>query len=91
MTVRAKFRCTEIKRGMTTRWSPGAKTAETAEVRSIVMVPVSGNGDPEHENTKFWQASPSGSLTLDVLNLAAAEQFELGREYYLDFSVAPVA
>ncbi len=47
-----------------------------------------GNGDPNHENTKFWQASPSGQIQIGCANLAAAEAFELGREYYVDFTPA---
>lgn len=58
------------------------------EMRSIRMTPVYGNGDPEHENTKFWQASPGGSLEMNVMNADAAAVFELGKEYYLDFTLA---
>lgn len=28
-------------------------------MRTVHMQPVYGNGDPNHENTKFWEASPS--------------------------------
>ncbi len=52
------------------------------------MSPVYGNGDPNHENTKFWQASPGGRLELSVVNAAAVERFEVGKEYYLDFTPA---
>lgn len=87
--VRAKFRCDEIKRTQSSvpdpenpgKWKPG-------EVRSVVLSPVYGNGDPNHENTKFWQATPSGRIEIGCANLAAAEAFELGREYYVDFSPA---
>lgn len=37
----------------------------------------------------FWNASPSGSLELGCINLVAADRFELGKEYYLDFTPAP--
>lgn len=42
--------------------------------------------DPESENKKFWDATPSGELTMRINNPAAADFFELGREYYLDFT-----
>lgn len=58
------------------------------EVRSLVFNPVYGKGDPNHENTKFWQASPSGKLELNVINPQAWSQFELNKEYYLDFTPA---
>jgi hypothetical protein len=91
MTVRAKFTVTSVTRrsqqvpkvdeeGKTT-WHPG-------EVRDIELSPVYGNGDPAHENTKFWQATPSGSIKLSCANAEAAAAFELNREYYVDFSPA---
>lgn len=44
--------------------------------------------DPEHENKKFWDATPSGNLEMWVTNRDAADFFELGAEYYLDFTPA---
>ena len=44
--------------------------------------------DPEHENKKFWDATPSGELEMHITNNDAAEFFELGAEYYLDFTRA---
>ncbi len=90
-TVRAKFKVDSINRHTASVAGPvveGRQTWLPGEVRTIQMSPVYGNGDPQHENTKFWQASPSGQLTLGCANLAAAEHFELGKEYYLDFTLA---
>jgi hypothetical protein len=56
---------------------------------TIEMHPVYGNGDPSHENTKLWNASPGGKLELNCVNVATVEQFELDREYYIDFTPAP--
>jgi hypothetical protein len=75
MSVRAKFKVQSIER--TESYSGG-------EVVTIKMAPVYSQ-DPESENRKFWEASPSGSLLLAVINQQAAEQFILGKEYYLDF------
>lgn len=55
---------------------------------TIKMSPVYGNGDPNHENTKFWQSSPSGTLELNCVNEAASVQFKLDQEFYLDFTPA---
>lgn len=44
--------------------------------------------DPEHENKKFWDATPSADLEMWISNPRAAEFFELGAEYYLDFTPA---
>lgn len=94
MTVRAKFRVQKIERtsymhNTGKRTEAGAQIHERTELHTIVLIPVFGNGDPNHENTKFWQASPSGEIKLGTINAAAAEQFVLGEEYYIDFTPAP--
>lgn len=90
--VRAKFKVDSIRRENQMR-QVGKNDAGTpryahVEVRTVVMSPVYGGGDPNHENVKFWDATPSGKLELGCANLAAAEMFELGKEYYLDFTPA---
>lgn len=44
-------------------------------------------GSPE-ENKAFWKATPSGKLEMWVSNPDAADFFEVGEEYYLDFTKA---
>lgn len=92
-TVRAKFKCvrwestkTVAQIDPTKGW--GKENMKDVEQRTIFMSPVYGNGDPEHENTKFWQASPNGELRLAVINEQVWDRFELGCEYYLDFTKA---
>jgi hypothetical protein len=80
MNVRAKFIVQSIEKSL---------AYQGKEVSTIKMAPVYSQ-DPESENRKFWEASPSGSLLLAVINKQAADQFILGREYYLDFTEAPV-
>jgi len=97
--VRAKFKVDAIERqtasrqvlnaeGKPAKDDDGRWLYEHCEMQTVKMTPVYGNGNPEHENTKFWQASPSGQLFLGCINLAAAQYFELGKEYYLDFTKA---
>jgi hypothetical protein len=93
MSVRAKFAVTKIESTLGQRATGekderGHAKYEPCEMKTLVMNPVYGNGDPNHENTKFWQASPGGELRLNVVNAAAVAQFELGKEYYVDFSPA---
>jgi hypothetical protein len=92
MTVRAKFKVQRIESTIGSKVvgknEQGRDTYEPCELRTIVMQPVYGNGDPEHENTKFWQASPSGEIRLGTISPAAWEQFELGGEFYIDFTRA---
>lgn len=95
MTVRAKFKVDSIERQAHNSYPhkdesgrPDYKRPVPGELHTIKMSPVYGNNDPNHENTKFWEASPSGSLTLGTVNAAAVAQFELGAEYYIDFTKA---
>ncbi len=95
MSVRAKFTVTSIERTPHTagyeKTPDGkddyAKPIKT-ELHTIKMAPVYANNDPNHENSKFWKASPSGELRLGTVNPEAVAQFELGKEYYVDFSPA---
>lgn len=93
MTVRAKFSVSKVECSHTTKgYHKGAdgkddyKKPILVEMRTIHMNPVYANNDPKHENSKFWDASPSGGLTLGTINPAAWQYFQLGKEYYLDFT-----
>jgi hypothetical protein len=80
--VRAKFRVeskTELVSGKTL---DGTILKQT----EVKLSPVTAGSE---ENKTFWRWTPSGSITLGVLNQAAADQFVLGREYYIDFVTAP--
>lgn len=90
MSVRAKFKVDSIERSLSNVpvVEDGKTTWKAAEMHSIKMSPVYGNGDPNHGNSKFWQASPSGSLVLGTVNPAAVSQFDIGAEYYIDFTRA---
>lgn len=91
MTTRAKFKVDSITRiasNVPKVGEDGKTTYVPGEIRSVKLSPVYGNGDPNHENTKFWQASPSGIIELGCANLAAAEVFEIGKEVYVDFTPA---
>ncbi len=95
MSVRAKFRLDSYETTINNSYphrteggQPDYTRPEPVEKRTLVLHPVYGNGDPEHENTRFWEASPSGELKLGCVNPAAWEQFQIGREYYIDFTPA---
>jgi hypothetical protein len=70
--VRAKFQVTEIRRTV------GPQT-------QVILKPVYSQ-DPAHENKVFWEATPNGQLEMWIKNEAAARTFEVGCEYYLDFT-----
>ena len=44
--------------------------------------------NPDSENGKFFQYTPAGQIDLSTVNPSALEQFEVGQEYYVDFTVA---
>lgn len=98
-TVRAKFRVNAITKRMGShrvrdaegnyvKDDRGYEKSLPCEVTTISMSPVYGNNDPKHENSKFWDASPSGQLELGCINPAASKCFELDQEYYIDFTPA---
>jgi len=53
---------------------------------TIKMRPVYSD-DPAHENKKFWDATPSGSIEMFIKS-TAAQDFIVGQEYYVDFTHA---
>jgi hypothetical protein len=75
---RAKFRVTSVL--ATEGWGNGAHQV----LSTITMVPVIANGRCE-ENEAFYAATPSGKIELAVLPKSTAEQFVVGREFYIDF------
>ena len=76
MPVRAKFVCTKKEQGYT-------EGAHTIEARPVY--------DTNPENARFFQATPGGELRLQVVNDAAASQFEEGKEFYVDFTPVEAA
>lgn len=84
MAVRAKFRVTEVQ--------PVDWGDQHGELRQITLTPVGAAiGGESEENKQFYAATPGGMIVLGVLNAAAAAQFTLGAEYYVDFTPADQA
>lgn len=81
MSVRAKFYVTRIEK---TKWQ------QNDEMNTIVLAPVY-SADENSENKKFWRYTPSGEVKLGTINKAASDYFELGKEYYIDFTAAEAA
>ena len=72
MSVRAKFRVDSVEH-----------TAES--VATVKMTPVINGSE---ENKRFYRWTPGGNILLATINKAAADQFEPGKEYYVDFTPA---
>lgn len=71
-TTRAKFRCNTVK-----RWSNNADGQRVYEFTAVY-----DDGTPE--NQRYAKYTPSGRLEITVDNPAV--EFELGKDYYLDFT-----
>lgn len=78
--VRAKFKVCSITRQQ--GWN-GHK-----EVQTIKLQPVGGGSE---ENQKFYAATPGGSIELTVVREDVGKQFDIGQEFYVDFTPAPAA
>lgn len=75
MSVRAKFFVQEITRRA---YNPGAV--------EVTLSAVSRGAD----NKEWAAATPSGSIKMSIQNESAAEAFyQLGDEFYVDFTPAP--
>jgi len=79
--VRAKFKVDAIE-------YTNSGTTENPNIKATVkMTPVyGGSNNASEENKRFWQWTPSGDLKLGTINKEAADYFEIGKEYYLDFT-----
>ena len=93
----AKFKVVEVRRIMSSKRVERGATAESpefkpgiydwvpCEMQTIILRPVTGGSE---ENKKFWASTPSGSIELGVINQGAWKEFELDKEYYIDFTLA---
>lgn len=73
MSVRAKVNCTK-KQGNEVCFTTVYETDETK------------SADPE--DVRFTKATPWGEIMLGIDNPAAMDQFEVGKQYYVDFTPA---
>lgn len=74
MTIRAKFKVDskELLRG-------------TEDQGTVRLYPVISGSQ---ENEQFYSYTPGGQILLSTVNPAAYERFEVGQEYYVDFTLA---
>lgn len=79
MTVRAKFKVFSK--------TPTFNTDKEIEGYMLHMGPVY-DSNPTSENGIFYRYTPGGLVTLTTVSLTAAAMFDVGKEYYLDFTPA---
>lgn len=56
---------------------------ETENGKSVILSGVTGGST---ENEQFFKWTPSAKIEMGILNPAAAEKFQVGAEYYCDFT-----
>lgn len=81
-SVRAKFKVVAVE---TYETPAGSARVKLCPVHSSL---INGTWVVNEENKSFWQATPSGELTMQINNPEAAKKFKPGQEYYLDFTLA---
>jgi hypothetical protein len=74
--VRAKFQCQRIEKS---KYAGG-------ENSKIILTAVTAYNAPEDK--PFWDATPAGTIELQVVNDKAVEYFEPGKQYFIDFTQA---
>jgi hypothetical protein len=79
--VRAKMRCVR-KASITT--TQGYGPPKPVDVEEVEFVPVSG---PENAEWSRW--TPSGSVKMQITNPAVVGAFEVGKDYFVDFTPSP--
>jgi hypothetical protein len=77
MSVRAKFRCLEIRHQFSS--SPDHSAA------TVVLSPV---WEQDGVNREWSKATPSGNLEMMITAPEAVNRFELGKCYFVDFTPA---
>jgi hypothetical protein len=77
MSVRAKFRCL----GLVHHHGEATDKAR-AEIR---LIPV---WEQDGVNRKWSEATPSGEIKMLITNPSTVDQFELGKDYFVDFTPA---
>lgn len=67
---------------------PGHPDDVSYQVEDVTFTFVNGN-DPDSENAKFWDASPTAQpFHLVIANKALFGTFKPGMEFYMDFTEA---
>ncbi len=57
-----------------------------SQVRARMRCTSSVKDDPTNPNHSFSKATPCGSVNMTITNPAAAEAFEVGKVYDIDFT-----
>ncbi|PCJ18309.1 MAG: hypothetical protein COA96_16960 [SAR86 cluster bacterium] len=76
MKVRAKFIVDEVTRS---RYNPLSAVVKLSPVCA----------DEVEENQRFHEATPTGEITMHITRKEVADNFPVGKEFYVDFIAVP--
>lgn len=82
--VKAKFKCMEVNQKFQFTGRDGKDVIHP----EVTLRPVYAGAEASDEDKAFWEATPNGELHMIITNTAAAETFEIGKDYYLTFEPA---
>src|SRR3954467_6977809 len=87
--VRAKLsviECTD--QGELNVWDTYTQQATPMPAKKVVLMPVTGGPGEIAENEAFNRSTPAGRFEMTVVNTHAAEFFQVGDQYFADFTRA---
>ncbi len=73
--TKAKFYVSSLKQ---------VKMGQNSQIGTLIeLLPVMSGSK---ENEEFYQYTPSGKVELGIVNEESAKEFEIGKEYYVEFT-----
>lgn len=94
MAVRAKFNVTNVSKNQLTKTTDQNGNPWEYHQTNVSLAPVYVDNDQRKagntENEVFGRYTPNGKIELTIKNDAAAEQFAVDQEFYVDFTPAAV-
>lgn len=85
MSTRCKFYCSSIEKDSSTIWDNKKNAMISTISYNLELIPVISGSE---ENKQFFNSTPDGHFKLNIINAEAAKIFEIGKEYYIDITLA---
>jgi hypothetical protein len=83
--TRAKFICVSKTETAGNYYDSQTQESKSGTVVAVRFIPVTSGSN---ENKEFYKSTPSGNVELGGLRKEVADQFQLQKEYYIDFTEA---
>jgi hypothetical protein len=87
--VRAKMKVSEVTdQGELNVWDKYEEKVIPTPAKKVVLFAVTGGADEIAENEAFNRSTPVARFEMTIVNTHAAEFFQVGDEFYADFTRA---